>query len=231
MSHGLSSEASVIFPTQGSNPCLFHWRVDFLLLSHQGSLNICGDPSKPLANPIFQYSLHYIERENGEVNHKEFLAEPGIDPRKALAESLIKDIPENVCVLAYNMGFEKSVIKNLSEQFPTLSKHLLNIRENIKDLMIPFKNRYYYSKGMKGKYSIKYVLPALFPDDPSLNYHNLEEIHNGGEAMSAFASMDKLSKEKQQELRKNLLKYCELDTYAMVKIYQKIKEQINSMIN
>jgi len=26
-----------IFPTQGSNPCLLHWQVDSLALSHQGS--------------------------------------------------------------------------------------------------------------------------------------------------------------------------------------------------
>lgn len=174
----------------------------------------------------FQYSLHYIEKENEEVKHKEFLATPGIDPREDLAKSLVTDIPENVCVLAYNMGFEKKVIQTLAEQYPSLSKHLLNIRDNIKDLMVPFHNRTYYTKGMRGKYSIKYVLPALFPKDPSLNYHNLEEIHNGGEAMSAFASMHKRSSEEQQSLRKNLLKYCELDTYAMVKIYQKIIEKI-----
>ena len=186
------------------------------------------DGIHPYEQIPFQYSLHYIEKENGEVKHKEFLATPGMDPREELAKSLVKDIPKDVCVLAYNMGFEKSVIKSLAEQFPYLSNHLLNIRENIKDLMIPFKNRNYYTKDMRGKYSIKYVLPALFPDDPSLNYHNLEEIHNGGEAMSAFANMHKLSKEEQQSLRKNLLKYCELDTYAMVKIYQKIKDEIRT---
>lgn len=174
----------------------------------------------------FQYSLHYIEKENSEVKHKEFLATPGIDPREELAKSLIKDIPKDVCILAYNMGFEKSVINTLAEQYPKLSSHLLNIRDNIKDLMIPFKDRYYYTKAMKGKYSIKYVLPALFPDDPSLNYHSLEQIHNGGEAMAAFANMHKLSKQQQQSLRKNLLKYCELDTYAMVKIFDKINKII-----
>ena len=26
-----------IFPTQGSDPCLLHWQVDYLVLSHQGS--------------------------------------------------------------------------------------------------------------------------------------------------------------------------------------------------
>ena len=36
--HGLSCSASCgLFWEQGSNPCLLHWRVDSLPLSHQGS--------------------------------------------------------------------------------------------------------------------------------------------------------------------------------------------------
>ena len=169
----------------------------------------------------FQYSLHYIELE---LKHKEFLAEAGIDPRRALAQQLVKDIPKNVTTLAYNMGFEKGVIKRLSKLYPDLSEHLMNIHDNIKDLMIPFQKGYYYTKDMHGSYSIKYVLPALFPDDPSLNYKNLELIHNGGEAMSSFQDLVNKSKEEQQYIRERLLRYCELDTYAMVKIYEKLKE-------
>lgn len=182
------------------------------------------DGISPYQQIPFQYSLHYIDSINGTLEHKEFLAEAGIDPRRSLAESLVKDIPLNVCTLAYNMSFEKTVIKNLAELYPDLSEHLLNIRENIKDLMVPFYNRNYYTKDMQGSYSIKYVLPALFPNDPSLNYHNLDQVHNGSEAMSAYANMVNLSEKEQKELRYNLLKYCELDTYAMVKIWEKLKE-------
>ena len=184
------------------------------------------DGVSPYEQIPFQYSLHYYNEEK-ELKHKEFLAESGIDPRRSLAESLIRDIPKDVCTLAYNMSFEKTVIKKLAEQFPDLEEHLLNIRDNIKDLMIPFYNRNYYTKEMFGSYSIKYVLPALFPEDPSLNYHNLEDVHNGSEAMNAYASLESLSKEEQTKLRHNLLKYCELDTFAMVKIYNKLTEIIS----
>ena len=102
----------------------------------------------------------------------------------------------------------------------------MNIYNNIKDLMIPFKNRDYYNREMQGSYSIKYVLPALFPNDPSLNYHNLEQVHNGSEASNAFVSLSNYSKEELEEIRNNLLKYCGLDTYAMVKIYNKLKEKV-----
>lgn len=171
----------------------------------------------------FQYSLHYYN-EKRNLKHKEFLSEAGIDPRRGVAENLIKDIPTNVTVLAYNMSFEKGVIKSLAKLYPDLSEELLKIHDNIKDLMIPFYNRYYYTKEMEGSYSIKYVLPALFPNTPELNYHNLELVHNGSEAMDTFKNLKNYSKEDQKKIRNSLLKYCELDTYAMVKIYEKLKE-------
>ena len=184
------------------------------------------DDASPYEQIPFQYSLHYVEKPNGKLEHKEFLAEAGIDPRRSLAESLVKDIPMNVCTLAYNMGFEKGVIKRLAKLYPDLSTHLLNIHDNIKDLMVPFRNRDYYTKNMYGSYSIKYVLPALFPNDESLNYHNLELIHNGSEAMNSFRNLENLTKEEQIYTRDRLLKYCYLDTYAMVKIHKKLKEII-----
>ena len=171
----------------------------------------------------FQYSLHYYDKDNN-LKHKEFLSKEVIDPRRLLAEQLVKDIPKDVCVLAYNMAFEKTVIKELAELYSDLRDDLLKINDNIKDLMVPFKNRDYYVKEMDGSYSIKYVLPALFKDEPSLNYHNLDLVHNGSEAMDTFKKLGSYSKEEREKVRESLLKYCELDTYAMVKIYEKLKE-------
>lgn len=178
--------------------------------------------TKPYAQIPFQYSLHYIEHEGGELKHKEFLAESGTDPRRALAERLCEDIPMNVCVTAYNKAFECTRIKELAETYPDLADHLTNIRNNIVDLLVPFQSGWYYNKAMGGSFSIKSVLPAIFPDDPSLNYHNLEGVHNGGEAMTIFPKIQHMSPEDQKTARHNLLKYCELDTYAMVKVWQEL---------
>lgn len=188
------------------------------------------DDISPYEQIPFQYSLHYLLNETDQLQHKEFLAQAGIDPRRSLAEQLVKDIPEDVCTLAYNMRFEKMVIYKLASLYPDLRDHLMNIHKNMKDLMVPFRDRNFYTKEMQGSYSIKYVLPALFPNDPSLNYHNLEEVHNGSEAMNAYANMGNLTKEEQESLRNNLLKYCGLDTYAMVKIYEKLEEVTNNKV-
>jgi hypothetical protein len=178
--------------------------------------------TKPYAQIPFQYSLHYLETPDGELKHTEFLGISGEDPRRALAEQLCRDIPMNVCTLAYNKGFECGRIKELAEYFPDLAEHLLNIADNIQDLIIPFRAGHYYNRAMGGSFSIKSVLPAIYPDDPSLDYHNLEGVHNGGEAMDLFPRIKDLPIDEQITARHNLLKYCELDTYAMVKVWEEL---------
>ena len=151
--------------------------------------------------------MHYQKKQNGKLYHKEFLAYPGKDPRRDVAEHLCKDIPANVTVLAYNMAFEKTRIKKLAALFPDLSDHLMAIHDNMKDLMVPFQKGWYYTKAMQGSFSIKYVLPALFPNDPELDYHNLDGVHNGAEAANTFKQMAKMDKETLEEYRHYLLKY------------------------
>lgn len=182
--------------------------------------------TKPYEQIPFQYSLHFLENENSELKHVEFLAIAGEDPKEKLAERLCKDIPLNVCILAYNMSFEKNVIKQLAENYPDLNSHLMNIYSNIQDLMKPFQSKSYYVKEMEGSYSIKEVLPALFPNDETLNYSNLNGIHNGGEASSSYTMLSDMPQEEVEKIREQLLKYCELDTFAMVKIWQKLQEVI-----
>jgi len=170
----------------------------------------------------FQYSLH-IEYEDGTLEHKEYLAKDGIDPREQIAKRLVEDIPSDVTVLAYNMSFEKGVIKRLADLYPELSTHLLSINENMKDLMIPFQKKYYVTPSMNGSYSIKYVLPALVPEFAKA-YKELDGVQNGSQAMNAFANLGKLDEVSKSKMRTSLIEYCKLDTLAMVKIFGKLKK-------
>ncbi len=176
----------------------------------------------PFMQIPFQYSLH-IEQIDGRVEHKEFLAIDGIDPREELTKNLCNHIPSDVTVLAYNMSFEKGVIKKLAVNFPDLSSHLLNINENMKDLMFPFQKKYYVTEEMKGSYSIKYVLPAL-DEKMQESYKELDGVQNGSQAMNTYANLSKKDEISKEKIRSCLLKYCELDTLAMLKILEKLKE-------
>lgn len=181
---------------------------------------------RPYQQITFQYSLHIKESADAPYEHREFLApNDGSDPRRHLAEQLCKDIPMNVCTLAYNKGFECGRIKELASLYPDLAVHLLNIRDHIQDLLTPFQSGYYYVPAIHGSFSIKSVLPALFPDEPSLNYHNLDErCQNGGNAMTLFPAIQFMEPEETKASREALLRYCELDTWAMVKVWEKLKE-------
>jgi len=176
----------------------------------------------PFMQIPFQYSLH-IEHEDGRLEHREFLAVDGVDPRALLAQKLCEDIPSDVTVLAYNMGFEKGVIRKLASEYEELSSHLLDIQDNIKDLMTPFQQKHYVTPSMNGSYSIKYVLPALVPEMKN-TYQELDGVQNGGEAMNAFANMSKLEDDEKERMRNSLLEYCKLDTLAMVRVLERLRE-------
>jgi len=180
----------------------------------------------PFQQIPFQYSVH-IEQQNQTMGHKEFLGKEGSDPRKQLVTQLIKDIPINATVLAFNASFEQMVLKSLAKQFGEYRYHLLNISENIIDIAIPFQKRYYYLPQMKGKHSIKIVLPLLVPEMADA-YKELDLVHDGGEAMQAFAILGEIEDpETVMRIRESLLEYCKLDTLAMVKILEELKK-INS---
>lgn len=170
----------------------------------------------------FQYSLH-IEHADGTLKHREFLAPAGADPRYALVQQLIHDIPDNVTVLAYNMSFEKGVIEKFAQSFPNLSERLKSIIPNIRDLMVPFQKGHYVTPSMNGSYSIKYVLPALVPEMAQA-YKELDGVQNGGEAMNAYAGLAMMEAEDQERIRHALLEYCKLDTLAMVRVLNKLRE-------
>lgn len=181
------------------------------------------DRTRPYQKIPFQFSLHCLESKKAKLKHYEFLAKEGIDLREEIAKRLARLIPVKACVIAYNMSFEKGVLSNLAKDFSKYSKKLLKIHDNIIDLMIPFQKKHYYTKKMKGSHSIKVVLPALLP---KLTYKGMA-ISDGGEAMNIYATLHLLEDKKEVErIRKDLLEYCKLDTYATVKLLEKLNKVV-----
>ncbi|MAD96832.1 MAG: hypothetical protein CMB99_05830 [Flavobacteriaceae bacterium] len=95
------------------------------------------------------------------------------------------------------------------------------MNEHMFDLEVIFKKDYIDYR-FHGSSSIKKVLPVLCPD---ISYKALE-VNNGTMALDTWGRMilDPDFSEDITETRKNLLAYCELDTLAMVKIYEVLKK-------
>ena len=178
------------------------------------------DNCRPYQQLVFQYSLHK-QNKTGKIEHFEFLAKGDVDPRIDFIKKLIDDCGTVGDILVYNIGFERGKLNQLAIDFPKYQKQIGKIVERLKDLMIPFQQRLYYTPAMRGSYSIKNVLPALVP---FLSYEGME-IANGGDASNTFASIvEKSFVGDIEKTRTALLKYCEMDTWAMVRILQVLKE-------
>lgn len=180
--------------------------------------------TKPYSQVCFQYSLHILNKENN-LAHTEFLGKEGTDFRLSLVEKLLKDLGTTGRILSYNTSFEMTRIKEMAELFPVYREDLLATLDRFLDLATIFQKGYYYNQRMGRSFSIKSVLPALFPLDPSLDYHNLEGVQNGTDAMFQFGILETLPKAEREKIRQQLLQYCALDTYAMVKIYKHLVEK------
>ena len=178
------------------------------------------DNSKPYQQIPFQYSIFLKKNKNSEAEHYEFLAEPGIDPRLKFIENLLKVTKNKGDVLVYNKTFEITRLNEIARDFPEYGEEIEKLISRIKDLMIPFQKKYYYSPEMKGSYSIKAVLPALVPE---LSYDNLE-INEGGLASVAYESLQtETDLMFIAEIKQQLLEYCKLDTLGMVRILEKLE--------
>lgn len=173
--------------------------------------------TRPYQQICFQFSLHIIDG-SGELKSTAFLDLSGGDPSRAFAASLISDCSTSGPIYVYNAGFEGARISELAERFPEYSASLLAIKQRLVDLL-PITRAHYYHPSQKGSWSIKAVLPAVAPD---LSYKDLEGVQDGGMAMDAYlkAIHQDTPSSMKSEIEKQLLSYCGLDTFAMVRLWQ-----------
>ena len=178
---------------------------------------------KPYTHITFQYSLHIMRDENSkELEHYEYINTDQKDPIPNFIKSLQKIIGDKGSIITWNDTFEKGRNKEMGEIYPKCAKVCENMNERMFDLMKIFQDQLYAVPEFKGSYSLKNILPVLVPH---LSYEGMD-IGEGATAMIAWRDMvyGDLKKEEQEKIKQNLLKYCQLDTLAMVEIFNHIKE-------
>lgn len=173
--------------------------------------------TRPFQQIPFQFSLHHLDAE-GACNHDGFLDLTGDNPAEALARSLVSMCGEAGVIFAYNAGFERGVMLALAEQLPALAGALRGIAGRLVDLL-PVARQHFYNPSQKGSWSIKAVLPAIAPD---LRYQDLDGVQHGGMAQEAYleAIRPETAPDRRAVLQRQLERYCELDTWAMVRLWQ-----------
>ena len=176
-----------------------------------------------------QFSF-FLDRGAGEPEHHEHLASGPGDPRPELAERLVAATDAAAAVVAYNAGFERQCIRGLAEAVPALSEPLLALEGKLVDLL-PVVRNHVYHPAFHGSFSLKSVLPALVL---GLTYADLEI--SDGDTASVYLERMLFGHERGRgpgqldlfdaaptPLRADLLAYCKRDTWAMVKLLERLR--------
>jgi hypothetical protein len=169
-----------------------------------------------------QFSRHR-ERPGGRLDHFEWAPEAPGDPRAEIAARVVEACAGARAVVAYNASFEKGRLEDLALAVPRHAAALLGIVSRLVD-PLPVVREHVYHPDFEGSFSLKTVLPALVPD---LGYSDLaiadgdtasRELTRLVVADAAFLPADR------SHTREQLLRYCERDTLAMVRVLSWLRE-------
>lgn len=167
-----------------------------------------------------QFSYHESTPDGG-YRHVEHLAEGPQDARPLVAERLVEATRRAAKVFTYS-SFEKTRIRALMADLPSLAPELSALEGKLVDLL-PIVRDHVYHRAFRGSFSLKFVLPALVPD---LSYNDLV-IVDGRLASVEIARLlfvaDRIPPDERDRVRRDLLAYCERDTWAMVRLLDELR--------
>ena len=180
--------------------------------------------TRPYQTIPFQWSDHILHSNEGS-DHKEFLCDEDIDPRKNFTQSLLEVLGSKGTIFIYTT-YDQRILRELAEQLPQFADRLNALNGRFVDLCALIKNGYYHP-AFHGSYSLKSVLPALVPE---MNYQNLA-IQEGGMASIEYLRMidPKTPAADKKAIRENLLAYCGQDTLAMVEIREALLKKSDAV--
>ena len=186
------------------------------------------DGTRPFQQVPFQFSLHVVRAENGEPEHRQFLAEGTADPRPEFMRRLRDALPETGSVVTYNAAFEKSRLQECCDLLPEFKPWFRGVEPRVVDLLLPFRGFRYYHPQQHGSASMKAVLPAL----TGKGYENLS-IQEGGTASREFlrVAYGQVTDGERRRVRQHLEEYCGQDTMGMVQIVNYLRSLLVERLN
>jgi hypothetical protein len=158
----------------------------------------------------------------GQVTHHDWLAEPGGDPRPALARRLVEVCRGVKVVFAWNASFEAQMLDLLAEAAPELADELADISTRLVDAL-PLVRDHVYHPDFLGSFSLKTVLPVLVPGS---GYEGLA-VADGGTASVQLRKLlvdQNLPLDEVERVRTALKEYCAVDTLGVVRLLERLQE-------
>ena len=170
---------------------------------------------------VVQFSYHeQADSRSSDYRHRAYLAEGPGDPREELALQLLDATRGAERIVMYS-SFERTRIRELAGWLPHLANDLLALEAKLVDLL-PVIRDYVYHPRFAGSFSIKQVLNPMVPD---LTYNDLAIVDGQVASVEIARLLFVAHKVKDRDqLRRDLLAYCERDTWAMVRLLERLRE-------
>jgi predicted RecB family nuclease len=217
----LAEDRLIVEPTLGQALEAFSGRVGYLDFETVMRAIPVWPGIRPWGPATAQFSYHE-EQDDGTFSHVGYLAEGPGDPRPELAQAMVDATARADNIVTYS-AYEKTRIRELQAAFPDLAEPLAELESKLVDLL-PVVRNHVYHPDFKGSFSLKYILSPLVPE---LTYDDLV-IVDGRLASVEIARLlfvaHKIPEEERDRLRKDLLEYCERDTWATVKLLERLRE-------
>jgi hypothetical protein len=175
------------------------------------------------------------------------------NPERKLIEKLISDfhsmginyLDNKFKLVVYNKTFENTQFRRMALKYPEYQKFLYGCANNIIDLNDIFALGIWYHRKFNGRTSLKVTQPQLLKDpviqswykelpfniNATLDYKS-ELVQNGGVALELYHTMlrmqavGELDESLNNEIRKALLKYCKIDSWGTVVLYDLMEKVI-----
>ena len=199
----------------------FECRLGFLDFETVGRAIPVWPDVGPWRQVVVQFSYHeQALGAPGGYTHSAYLAEGPGDPREELALKLLEATRKAERIVMYS-SFERTRIKELAGWLPHLAPDLTALQEKLVDLL-PVIQHHVYHPRFGGSFGIKHVLNPMVPD---LTYNNLAIVDGMVASVEIARLLFVAHKVKDRDqLRRDLLAYCERDTWAMVRLLGRLRE-------
>lgn len=176
----------------------------------------------PYQQSVFQFSLHVQEAPGATTQHYEYLQPTRDGGMEGLIEQLAQHIdPDRGQIVVWNKSFENGRHKEMAAWFPAYAEFLLGLIERTFDLRDLFTDQHYCHPQFYGKTSLKAVWPVFAGEEPG--YDDLAVSNGMLAAEQWFRITEPDSDLDPEQTRAELLAYCHLDTWSMVRVLEELR--------
>ena len=175
--------------------------------------------TKPFQQIPFLFSMVYQEK--NEMVSFSYFKPIEFDFRKEFLESMLDSTKNFNSILMFDKSLEENVLNQLAVLYPEFAADIILFKSKIVDLAEIVKKGNYYHPEMKGNFTLKSLAPIV---NQEAGFDTLD-IQSGISAMYMYESLVELNPIEGEQIKQQLIDYCEMDALITYQLLDFFKEK------